>query len=127
MQDEIFGPLLPILPYADLDAAIAYVNRHPRPLALYCFENDAGRRDRVLNETVAGGVTVNDTLLHIAQEELPFGGIGPSGMGAYHGYEGFLALSKRKPVFYQSRLSSMALFKQPYRGLADRLAKFLTR
>ena len=127
MQDEIFGPLLPILPYTDLDAAIAYVNRHPRPLALYCFENDAGRRDRVLNETVSGGVTVNDTILHIAQEELPFGGIGPSGMGHYHGIEGFKTFSKQKGVFYQSALNGMSLFNPPYGALLERLTKFLIR
>ena len=127
MQDEIFGPLLPILPYTDLDAAIAYVNRHPRPLALYCFDNDAGRRDRVLNETVSGGVTVNDTILHIAQEELPFGGVGPSGMGHYHGIEGFRTFSKQKGVFYQSALNGMSLFNPPYGALFERLTKFLIR
>ena len=127
MQDEIFGPLLPVLPYQDLDAAIAYVNQHPRPLALYCFENDAGRRDRVLNETVAGGVTVNDTILHIAQEELPFGGVGPSGMGHYHGVEGFKTFSKQKAVFYQSWLNGMSLFNPPYGALFERLTKFLIR
>lgn len=127
MQDEIFGPLLPILPYTDLDAAIAYVNQHPRPLALYCFENDSGRRDRVLNETVAGGVTINDTILHIAQEELPFGGVGPSGMGHYHGIEGFRTFSKQKPVFYQSGLNGMSLFNPPYGALFERLTKFLIR
>jgi acyl-CoA reductase-like NAD-dependent aldehyde dehydrogenase len=127
MQDEIFGPLLPVLPYTDLDAAIDHVNRHPRPLALYCFENDAGRRDRVLHETVAGGVTVNDTILHIAQENLPFGGVGPSGMGHYHGIEGFNTFSKRKAVFYQSRLNGMPLFNPPYGALFERLTKFLTR
>ncbi|MDO8787639.1 MAG: coniferyl aldehyde dehydrogenase [Sulfuritalea sp.] len=127
MQDEIFGPLLPVLPYTDLDAAIAYVNQHPRPLALYCFENDAGRRDRVLNETVAGGVTVNDTILHIAQEELPFGGVGPSGMGHYHGIEGFKTFSKQKAVFYQSWLNGMSLFNPPYGALFERLTKFLIR
>jgi coniferyl-aldehyde dehydrogenase len=127
MQDEIFGPLLPVLPYKDLDAAIAYVNQHPRPLALYCFENDAGRRDRVLNETVAGGVTVNDTILHIAQEELPFGGVGPSGMGHYHGIEGFRTFSKQKAVFYQSWLNGMSLFNPPYGALFERLTKFLIR
>ncbi|MDP2821318.1 MAG: coniferyl aldehyde dehydrogenase [Sulfuritalea sp.] len=127
MQDEIFGPLLPVLPYTDLDAAIAWVNQHPRPLALYCFENDGGRRDRVLNETVAGGVTVNDTILHIAQEELPFGGVGPSGMGHYHGIEGFRTFSKQKAVFYQSSLNGMSLFNPPYGTLFERLTKFLIR
>jgi coniferyl-aldehyde dehydrogenase len=127
MQDEIFGPLLPVLPYKDLEAAIAYVNQHPRPLALYCFENDSGRRDRVLDETVAGGVTINDTILHIAQEELPFGGVGPSGMGHYHGMEGFRTFSKQKAVFYQSRLNGMSLFNPPYGALFERLTKFLIR
>ncbi|WP_310449099.1 coniferyl aldehyde dehydrogenase [Sulfuritalea sp.] len=127
MQDEIFGPLLPILPYTDLDAAIDYVNQHPRPLALYCFENDAGRRDRVLHETIAGGVTVNDTILHIAQENLPFGGVGPSGMGHYHGSEGFKTFSKQKAVFYQSGLNGMSLFNPPYGALFERLTKFLIR
>ncbi len=127
MQDEIFGPLLPVLPYRDLDAAIAYVNEHPRPLALYCFENDAVRRDRVLNETIVGGVTVNDTILHIAQENLPFGGVGPSGMGHYHGIEGFRTFSKQKAVFYQSGLNGMSLFNPPYGKLFERLTKFLIR
>lgn len=127
MQDEIFGPLLPVLPYRDLDAAIAYVNAHPRPLALYCFENDAARRNRVLNETTAGGVTVNDTILHIAQENLPFGGVGPSGMGHYHGIDGFRTFSKQKAVFYQSSLNGMSLFNPPYGRLFERLTKFLIR
>jgi coniferyl-aldehyde dehydrogenase len=127
MQDEIFGPLLPVLPYADLDAAIAYVNQHPRPLALYYFGNDSGPRDRVLNETVAGGVTINDTILHIAQEELPFGGVGPSGMGHYHGLDGFKTFSKQKAVFYQSWLNGMSLFNPPYGALFERLTKFLIR
>ena len=127
MQDEIFGPLLPVLPYQDIDAAIAYVNQHPRPLALYYFGNDSGPRDRVLNETVAGGVTVNDTILHIAQEELPFGGVGPSGMGHYHGLDGFKTFSKQKAVFYQSWLNGMSLFNPPYGALFERLTKFLIR
>jgi coniferyl-aldehyde dehydrogenase len=127
MQDEIFGPILPIKTYQRLDEAIAYVNAHDRPLALYHFDLDRRRTREVLERTVAGGVTVNDCVLHIAQEGLPFGGVGPSGMGHYHGRDGFLTFSKQKAVFYQSRLSSMALFKPPYRGIADFLVKFLTR
>ncbi len=127
MQDEIFGPLLPVLPYHDLDGAIFHVNQHPRPLALYYFGNDGAQRDRVLNETVAGGVTVNDTILHIAQEELPFGGVGPSGMGHYHGIEGFRTFTKQKAVFYQSGLNGMSLFNPPYGALFERLTKFLMR
>lgn len=127
MQDEIFGPLLPILPYRRFDEAIAYVNAHPRPLALYLFDNDRLRIDRILNETVAGGVTINDTLLHIAQENLPFGGVGPSGMGHYHGREGFMTFSKQKAVFIQSRLNGMGLFNPPFGPLFERLTRFLIR
>lgn len=127
MRDEIFGPILPVKGYDDLDEAIAYVNAHEHPLALYVFDHQHARVRRVLERTVAGGVTVNDTVMHIAQGNLPFGGIGPSGMGHYHGRDGFLTFSKQKPVLYQSRLTGMALFKPPYRGLADRLVKFLTR
>jgi coniferyl-aldehyde dehydrogenase len=127
MQDEIFGPLLPVLPYHDLDGAIFHVNQHPRPLALYYFGNDSEQRDQVLSGTVAGGVTINDTILHIAQEELPFGGVGPSGMGHYHGIEGFKTFSKQKAVFYQSGLNGMSLFNPPYGALFERLTKFLIR
>ena len=127
MQDEIFGPILPLVTYRDLGEAIAYVNARPRPLALYVFDDDPGRIERVLAETVSGGVTVNDTLLHIAQDELPFGGVGPSGMGHYHGHAGFLALSKQKAVFRQSRLSGIGLFKAPYGARFERLIRLLMR
>lgn len=127
MQEEIFGPILPLVPADSVDAAIAYVNARPRPLALYHFDHDRKRIRRVLERTIAGGVTINDTILHIAQSELPFGGIGPSGMGAYHGHAGFLTFSKQKPVLYQARISSLALMRPPYRKLADLLLRFLTR
>ncbi|MBS0461810.1 MAG: coniferyl aldehyde dehydrogenase [Proteobacteria bacterium] len=127
MREEIFGPILPIKSYRTLDEAIAYINAHPRPLALYHFDNDRARVQQMLERTVAGGVSINDTVMHYAQERLPFGGVGPSGMGRYHGYDGFATFSHPKAVLRQARLSSMALFKPPYRGLADRLVKFLTR
>jgi coniferyl-aldehyde dehydrogenase len=127
MQDEIFGPILPLVAVDSVDAAIDYVNARPRPLALYHFDHDAARTERVLDRTIAGGVTINDTLMHFAQSELPFGGVGPSGMGHYHGREGFLAFSKQKPVFYQARFSGMAAARPPYGKLADFLVKFLTR
>ncbi|HSC13085.1 MAG TPA: coniferyl aldehyde dehydrogenase [Rhodanobacteraceae bacterium] len=127
MQEEIFGPILPLVAVDSVDAAIDYVNARPRPLALYHFDNDRKRTERVLERTIAGGVTINDTVLHFAQSELPFGGVGPSGMGHYHGREGFLAFSKQKPVLYQSRFSGMALARPPYGKLADFLVKFLTR
>lgn len=114
MQEEIFGPILPIRTYETLDEAIAYVNDHPRPLALYFFDHDQKRIDKVLRETVSGGVSINETMLHVAQDDLPFGGVGPSGMGAYHAREGFAAFTKKKPVFYQSRINGSALLKPPY-------------
>ena len=127
MRDEIFGPILPVKSYRTLDEAIVYINAHPRPLSLYHFDNDKARVERMLDRTVAGGVSINDTVMHFVQDRLPFGGIGPSGMGHYHGRDGFLTFSHQKSVLRQARLSSMALFKPPYRGLADRLVKFLTR
>jgi acyl-CoA reductase-like NAD-dependent aldehyde dehydrogenase len=127
MQDEIFGPLLPIIPYRSFADALAYVNARPRPLALYVFDMDHGRVDAVLNGTIAGGVTVNDTILHIAHEDLPFGGVGPSGMGHYHGHDGFKAFSKQKGVFRQSSLNAMSLFNPPYGRLIERLTRFLIR
>jgi acyl-CoA reductase-like NAD-dependent aldehyde dehydrogenase len=127
MQEEIFGPLLPVVPYRTLDEALAYVNARPRPLALYYFDRDVARVDRVLRETVAGGVTLNDTILHIAQDDLPFGGVGPSGLGQYHGREGFLTFSKQKAVFRQSRFNAMGLFKPPYGARFERLVGMLLR
>jgi coniferyl-aldehyde dehydrogenase len=127
MTQEIFGPILPVVPYRTLDEAIAYVNARPRPLALYYFDRDGARVDRVLKETVAGGVTVNDTILHIAQDDLPFGGVGPSGMGAYHGREGFETFSHKKAVFRQSRLNGMGLFKPPYGKVFETMVRLLIR
>ena len=127
MREEIFGPILPLKSYRSFDDTIAYINAHPRPLALYQFDNDRARVERTLERTVAGGVSINDTVMHYIQDRLPFGGVGLSGMGHYHGRDGFFTMSKLKPVLYQARLSSMALFKPPYRGLADKLVKFLTR
>ncbi|AJP59304.2 aldehyde dehydrogenase [Pandoraea vervacti] len=114
MREEIFGPLLPVVPYDDLEAAIAYVNERPRPLALYVFDTDSTRIDRVVNGTISGGVTINDTLLHVAEHSLPFGGVGPSGMGGYHGEAGFRTFSKEKPIFRQARWNGAGLLNPPY-------------
>jgi coniferyl-aldehyde dehydrogenase len=127
MREEIFGPILPVVPYGDVEEAVRYVNARPRPLALYYFDHDERRISRVLTGTVAGGVTINDTILHIAQDDLPFGGVGPSGMGQYHGRDGFDTFSKRKGVFRQARLNAMGLFKPPYGKRFDRLVSFLLR
>jgi len=114
MQDEIFGPLLPIVPYNGLDEAFAYINQRPRPLALYYFGYNKREQQRVLHETHSGGVCLNDTLLHVPQEDLPFGGVGPSGMGHYHGHEGFLTFSKAKGVLTKQRFNAARLIYPPY-------------
>jgi coniferyl-aldehyde dehydrogenase len=114
MREEIFGPLLPLLPYDTIDQAIAWVAARPHPLALYLFESDDAVIEQVLSRTVAGGVSVNDTLYHIAQHGLPFGGVGASGMGGYHGEAGFRTFSHLKPVFRQARLNGAGLFNPPY-------------
>jgi coniferyl-aldehyde dehydrogenase len=127
MHEEIFGPLLPVVTYRGIDEAIAYVARRDRPLALYWFGGDGASRDRVLERTLAGGVTVNDCLWHFAQEDLPFGGVGASGIGAYHGEAGFRAFSKDKPVFFQARWNGMFLMRPPYRRTFERVAALLRR
>ena len=114
MQEEIFGPLLPLVPYDVLDDAIAYINARPRPLALYLFDDARIAVERVVRETVSGGVVINDTLLQVACEGLPFGGVGASGMGAYHGHDGFTTFSKMKPVVEQARLNARAWMLPPY-------------
>ncbi|WP_342623604.1 coniferyl aldehyde dehydrogenase [Pseudomonas alkylphenolica] len=114
MQDEIFGPLLPLVPYDSLDQALSYINQRPRPLALYYFGYDRSEQQRVLEQTHSGGVCLNDTLLHVAQDDLPFGGVGPSGMGHYHGHEGFLTFSKAKAVFAKQRFNAARLIYPPY-------------
>ena len=114
MQEEIFGPLLPVMGYRDAKEPVAYINRHDRPLALYWFGTDTAARDEVLARTVSGGVTVNDCLFHFTQVNQPMGGVGASGSGAYHGEWGFRTLSKLKPVFYRSPFNRLADLYPPY-------------
>jgi len=114
MKDEIFGPLLPVKTYGDLDEAIGYVNDHPRPLGLYYFGSDKDQQEKVLSRTTSGGVTVNDVVMHVSMEDLPFGGIGPSGMGAYHGIDGFRTFSHAKAVFQQAGRDLTAMMRPPY-------------
>jgi len=121
MREEIFGPILPVCAYPDLDAAIAAVQSRDRPLALYVFSHERAQVERVLAQVVAGGVTVNDTLLHFAVNGLPFGGVGPSGMGAYHARAGFDAMSKQLPILWQSRWAASDLLKPPYSKIAGML------
>ncbi len=127
MSEEIFGPVLPVMTYDGLDEVIRYVNERPRPLALYWFGSDQTACERLLKNTVSGGVTVNDTLLHIAHENLPFGGVGESGWGAYHGEAGFLRFTQQKPVMVQSRFAVADLFYPPYGAKFDRVMGLLKR
>lgn len=127
MREEIFGPLLPVETYSTPDDALARINARPHPLALYWFGNDRGRRERMLRQTLSGGVTVNDTLWHFAHEGLPFGGVGASGSGQYHGEHGFVTFSKAKPVYAQSRYAPTRLLYPPYGRAFERVLALLTR
>ncbi|MGH8250700.1 MAG: coniferyl aldehyde dehydrogenase [Steroidobacteraceae bacterium] len=126
-QEEIFGPVLPVVGYGSIDDAIAYVNARPRPLALYFFGGDGAELDAVLARTISGGVTVNNTAMHVLQEDLPFGGVGPSGMGHYHGKAGFDTFSKLKPVFVDGRLSATSLLMPPYGARFRAILRLLSR
>lgn len=127
MRDEIFGPILPVLPYDGIDDAIAYVNRHERPLSLYYFGNHVAEQERVLSRTVVGGVTINDTVMHLAMDDLPFGGIGASGSGAYHGKTGFLTFSHARPVYKQASFDVTAMLRPPYGAAIKRLMRLKLR
>jgi coniferyl-aldehyde dehydrogenase len=125
MQEEIFGPLLPIVGYKDAGEPVAYINRHDRPLALYWFGKDDAARDEVLSRTISAGVTINDCLFHFTQINQPMGGVGASGTGAYHGEWGFRTFSKLKPVFYRSPFNRLADLYPPYGAKIARLQKML--
>lgn len=127
MQEEIFGPLLPVLIYQQLEEAVDYINAHERPLALYLFDEEPGRVQQVLRQTLSGGVSVNSVMLHVLQENLPFGGVGNSGLGHYHAEEGFQTFSKMRPVFYQARFNGSFLLKPPYGRLTQGLLRLLLR
>jgi coniferyl-aldehyde dehydrogenase len=127
MRNEIFGPILPVLSYRNLDEAIARIRSMDRPLALYPFSDDAHNVEKIIDAALAGGVTVNDTLLHFGAHDLPFGGIGPSGIGAIHGRTGFDTFSKLLPVFRQRRFAGSDLLKPPYRGFVDRMVRLLSK
>lgn len=116
MQEEIFGPILPVIPYDRFEDAIEFVNQRPRPLALYYFDYNRGRVNYLLTHTHSGGALINDTLVHVAQDDMPFGGVGESGMGQYHGHEGFLTFSKAKGVLLKPRVNSGKFIYPPYGG-----------
>lgn len=127
MREEIFGPLLPVKSYDRIEDALAFIRARPRPLAFYPFDRDNARLERTLAAVVAGSVCVNDTLWQFGQSGLPIGGVGASGLGLYHGYEGFLTFSKQMPVMRQARLNGAFLFDPPYGRVANALVNFLTR
>ena len=114
MQDEIFGPILPVKTYTDPEQAVAYVNANERPLGLYYFGEDRAEKEMVLQSTISGGVTVNDVIFHVGQEDLPFGGVGPSGMGSYHGFDGFREFSHARAVYTQTGNEIIAMLRPPY-------------
>jgi len=127
MREEIFGPILPIVGYQRVEEALDYINRHEHPLALYWFGSDSAAQQRVLEQTHAGGVTINDCIWHLGQEEQPFGGVGASGMGSYHGEWGFRTFSKAKPVFRQFRFAGTKLFYPPYGAVFEKLLGLLRK
>lgn len=127
MQEEIFGPVLPVLTYKNLDEAIAFINARPRPLALYYFGDKCAEREKLLKRTVSGNVTINGTLLHYAQDDLPFGGVGDSGIGAYHGKEGFMALTHPRGIYKQGRLNAATLLQPPFNKLTDAITNLILR
>tara|TARA_R110002110_G_scaffold14698_1_gene67662 strand:+ start:89248 stop:90678 length:1431 start_codon:yes stop_codon:yes gene_type:complete len=127
MQREVFGPLLPVKTYQDKQEVVAYIDSHPRPLAFYVYSNDKSLTQWYIDNTMSGGVTVNDGLLHASQHSLPFGGVGNSGMGHYHGYEGFTTFSKMRPVFYQGPIRSMDMLMPPYAGKASKILNFMLK
>jgi coniferyl-aldehyde dehydrogenase len=131
MQEEIFGPILPVLTYCTLQQAIDFVNGRPRPLSLYYFDENRQRIDEMLSRTLSGGVTVNDCVYHLAQHNLPFGGVGSSGMGHYHGFDGFAAFSKKRGVMVQRRWAATSIFHAPFtprtRSIIDAVLKIALR
>jgi coniferyl-aldehyde dehydrogenase len=127
MQQEIFGPLLPVLTYRTLEQALDFVLARDKPLAFYLFDRESARVDAVLGRICAGSVCINDVLVQFGQDDLPIGGVGASGMGHYHGRDGFLTFSKAMPVMHQARLNGMHLFNPPYGRIITRLVDFLTK
>jgi coniferyl-aldehyde dehydrogenase len=127
LKEEIFGPLLPVKTFRSLDEVLTYVNSKDRPLGLYFFTNDKDVQEKVVYGTISGGVTINNVVFHVAQHDLPFGGVGASGMGHYHGYEGFVEFSKMRPVFTNPKLPGAEMFYPPYTKLHSRLFDLLLR
>ena len=124
---EIFGPILPVRGYKKLEETIDYINARPRPLAFYPFSNDRECVQMMIDRVMSGGVSVNDALFHVAQHDMPFGGVGPSGMGHYHGREGFITFSKLRPVYYQPSFSFAKFLAPPYGKFATTMMNYLAK
>jgi coniferyl-aldehyde dehydrogenase len=127
MKREIFGPILPVMPYKDQQQVVDYINQRDRPLAFYPFTNDRELQNYYLDHVMSGGVCVNDALIHPGQHDLPFGGVGGSGMGHYHGFEGFVTFSKLRPVFYQAGFSTLKFLAPPYGKFADKMLNIILK
>ena len=127
MQEEIFGPLLPIKPYDSIEEVIEYINANERPLALYLYSNDKKLQEQVIYNTLSGGMCLNDSVVHVAQHDMPFGGVGNSGMGHYHGYEGFVEFSKMRPIFKQGPISGLLMMAPPYGDFFDKMYKMMLK
>ena len=127
MQEEIFGPLLPILESESLNESLEYISKRDRPLALYWFGKNKNKLNRVLKESISGGVTINDATWHVIQEDIPFGGVGHSGMGAYHGEVGFRTFSHMKGVFFQSKFSQGSKLHPPYGPMASKMINLMKK
>jgi coniferyl-aldehyde dehydrogenase len=127
LTEEIFGPVLPVVGYRSVEEALAFIRSRDRPLALYCFSDRRRQQERVLDGALSGGVTINGTLLHVAQENLPFGGVGPSGIGAYHGHEGFKRFSHARGVHKVGFINVFEKLGPPWGKVAKGLARRLSR
>lgn len=128
MQEEIFGPLLPVMVYDDLSEVVNYVNDHDHPLGLYFFGDDKKEQEFIINNTRSGGVTINDVMFHLMQSELPFGGVGPSGNGHYHGYEGFLNFSNLRSIYYQTKIDTIFnMLRPPRKKSFEMLSKIMKK
>lgn len=127
LQDEIFGPLLPIKPYDSMDEVIEYINSNERPLALYLYSNDKATQEKVTYNTISGGMCINESMFHVAQHDMPFGGIGNSGMGHYHGKEGFIEFSKLRPIFKQGPMGPASLLAPPYGPKVEKIVNMMIK
>ncbi|GAB2895268.1 coniferyl aldehyde dehydrogenase [Microbulbifer echini] len=127
MQREIFGPLLPIKTYSKPEEVIDYINAHPRPLAIYPYTHDKDLQNRYIEQVMSGGVSINNCVLHVGQHDIPFGGVGESGMGHYHGYEGFITFSKLRPIYQQGPIDLLKLMRPPYGKVSSKLLNYMLK